>query len=53
MVSEGDLLATVNDPIEERHSEIRSPVSGLIIGLALDQVVMPGFGAFHIAFNTR
>ncbi len=52
-VAKGDLLGTVHDPVESRRSEIYSPVTGQIIGLALDQVVMPGFGAFHIAFNPR
>ncbi len=52
-VAKGDLLGTVHDPVEGRRSEIYSPVAGQIIGLALDQVVMPGFGAFHIAFDPR
>ncbi len=53
MVAKGDLLGTVHDPIEGRRSEIFSPVKGQIIGLALDQVMMPGFSAFHIAYNPR
>ncbi len=53
IVAKGDLLGTVHDPVEGRRSEIFSPVSGQIIGLALDQVMMPGFSAFHIAFNPR
>lgn len=53
MVAKGDLLGTVHDPVEGRRSEIFSPVTGQVIGLALDQVMMPGFSAFHIAFNPR
>lgn len=53
MVSKGELLGTVHDPIEGGRSEIHSPVTGQIVGLALNQVVMPGFSAFHIAFNPR
>ncbi len=52
-VEKGNLLGTVHDPVEGRRSEIVAPVTGQIIGHALDQVVMPGFSAFHIAFNPR
>lgn len=53
LVVKGDLLGTVHDPIDSMRSEILSPVTGQIIGLALDKVVMPGFSIFHIAFNLR
>jgi hypothetical protein len=33
-------------------SELRSPYSGRIIGMARNQVVMPGFAAFHVGIET-
>lgn len=50
-VSEGYLLGTVTDPITNVRSDIIAPYKGRIIGMALNQVVMPGFAAFHIAIQ--
>lgn len=47
-VYEGQVLGTVTDPITNEASDIVSPVRGRIIGMAVDQVVMPGFAAYHI-----
>ena len=33
-------------------TELRSPYSGRIIGMARNQVVMPGFAAFHVGIET-
>ena len=33
-------------------TELRSPFSGRIIGMARNQVVMPGFAAFHVGIET-
>ncbi len=51
-VRKGDLLGTINDPMSNARSEIRSPYSGRIIGMARNQVVMPGFAAFHVGIQT-
>ncbi len=51
-VSEGDLLGTITDPMSNARSEIRSPYAGRIIGMARNQVVMPGFAAFHVGIAT-
>ncbi len=51
-VQEGDLLGTINDPMSNARSEVRSPYSGRIIGMARNQVVMPGFAAFHVGIAT-
>ncbi len=51
-VRKGDLLGTINDPMSNARSELRSPYSGRIIGMARNQVVMPGFAAFHIGIQT-
>jgi predicted deacylase len=51
-VREGDLLGTITDPMSNASSELRSPYSGRIIGMARNQVVMPGFAAFHVGIAT-
>lgn len=51
-VSEGDLLGEVTDPITNIKSGIVSPFDGRVIGMALNQVVLPGFAAFHVAIAT-
>jgi len=47
-VKEGDVLGTVTDPITNDKQEILAPNSGRVIGMALNQFVMPGYAAFHI-----
>lgn len=47
-VEVGDLLGTVTDPIEYQQVEVRSPYAGRVIGMALSQVVIPGFASFRI-----
>jgi predicted deacylase len=51
-VREGDLLGTITDPMNNARVELRSPYSGRIIGMARNQVVMPGFAAFHVGIQT-
>lgn len=50
-VKKGDLLATITDPITNKQSLIYAPYDGLVLGMALNQVVMPGFAAFHIGIE--
>ena len=50
-VEKGDLLGEVTDPITNIKSGIVSPLDGRVIGMALNQVVLPGFAAFHIAIQ--
>ncbi|MGB1580115.1 MAG: succinylglutamate desuccinylase/aspartoacylase family protein [Nevskiales bacterium] len=50
-VSVGQLLGTVTDPITNAYSEIHSPFTGRILGMALNQVVMPGYAAYHIGIE--
>lgn len=42
------ILATVFDPLGGERAVVRAPVAGRVIGMALAQVVIPGFAAFHI-----
>jgi predicted deacylase len=51
-VKEDDVLGTVTDPITNARTTIKSPYNGRIIGMALDQVVLPGFAAYHIGIQT-
>ncbi|WP_323753016.1 succinylglutamate desuccinylase/aspartoacylase family protein [Marinobacter sp.] len=47
-VSEGEILGYVSDPITNEQYQIRSNANGRVIGMAVDQVVMAGFAAYHI-----
>jgi len=51
-VREGDLLGTITDPMNNASSRLYSPFSGRIIGMARNQVVMPGFAVFHVGIQT-
>lgn len=51
-VRPGDLLGTITDPMNNESTKIYSPHSGQIIGMARNQVVMPGFAAFHVGIQT-
>ncbi len=50
-VREGEVLGVVVNPITNQKSEITSPFSGRVIGMALNQVVMPGFAAYHVGIQ--
>jgi predicted deacylase len=52
-VRKGDLLGTITDPMSNQRTEIYSPYAGRIIGLARNQVVMPGFAAFHVGIEAE
>lgn len=51
-VSEGELLGVVTDPISNQQHRVYAPVSGRILGMALNQVVLPGFAAYRIGTAT-
>ena len=51
-VRKGDVLGSVTDPMSNARTELFSPYSGRIIGMARNQVVMPGFAAFHVGIQT-
>ncbi|MCB1986418.1 MAG: succinylglutamate desuccinylase/aspartoacylase family protein, partial [Nitrosomonas sp.] len=50
-ITKNKILGVVTDPITNNRSEIISPYNGQIIGMAVDQVVMPGFAGFHIGIQ--
>ena len=47
-VSRGDLLGTVTDPITNKMTEIHAPKDGRILGMAVNQFVIPGFAVYHL-----
>jgi predicted deacylase len=51
-IEKGELLGTITDPMNNASSAMIAPYSGRIIGMARNQVVMPGFAAFHIGIET-
>jgi len=51
-VRPGDLLGTITDPMNNASAKLYSPHAGRIIGMARNQVVMPGFAAFHVGIQT-
>lgn len=50
-VRKGDVLGTITDPMNNESTPVYSTWSGRIIGMARNQVVMPGFAAFHIGIQ--
>ncbi|MEX2496563.1 MAG: succinylglutamate desuccinylase/aspartoacylase family protein [Woeseia sp.] len=51
-VRQGDLLGTITDPMNNASAHLYAPFSGRVIGMARNQVVMPGFAAFHVGIET-
>lgn len=47
-VAAGQLLGQVIDPVSNRLADIKAPEDGRIIGMALNQLVLPGFAAYHL-----
>lgn len=50
-INKGEVLGTVADPITNEESHIVAPFDGRVIGMAVNQVVMPGFAAYHIGIK--
>lgn len=48
LVAQGAQLGTVTDPVTNKPSAVIAPYSGRVLGMALNQVVLPGYAAFHI-----
>ena len=51
VVSSGDTLGTVTDPVTNSQNVIYSPVRGRVVGMALNQVVMPGYATFNLGIE--
>ncbi len=51
MIEVDDVLGAITDPITNETSNILATVTGRIIGMAVDQFVMPGYGCYHIGIE--
>ncbi|MEM7218791.1 MAG: succinylglutamate desuccinylase/aspartoacylase family protein [Pseudomonadota bacterium] len=51
-VRPGKVLGTITDPITNVQSKLVSEHQGRVLGMALNQVLMPGFAAFRIGIST-
>lgn len=51
-VRAGDVLGTVTDPLSNVYAEVTAPFAGRVLGMALNQFVMPGFAAFRLGVET-
>lgn len=52
-VEVGQTLGAVVDPVTNARDTLKSPVRGRILGMALNQIVMPGFAAFRVGIEQR
>jgi len=52
-VEQDQVLGTIFDPIGGERALLHSPRTGRIIGMAVPQVVIPGFAAFHLGWSAR
>lgn len=50
-VAAGDALGTITDPITNKRATLTAPAGGRILGMALNQVVIPGFAAYRIGIE--
>ncbi|WP_165857140.1 succinylglutamate desuccinylase/aspartoacylase family protein [Marinobacter sp. JSM 1782161] len=49
----GETLGIVTDPITNAQHPVRAKQDGRVIGMAVDQVVMAGFAAYHMGTEAR
>lgn len=52
-VEAGQVLARVIDPVTNEQEALEAPFAGRVLGMALNQIVLPGFAAFRIGVATR
>ncbi|MBX2847050.1 MAG: succinylglutamate desuccinylase/aspartoacylase family protein [Acidiferrobacterales bacterium] len=51
-VKKDTVLGLLSDPITNKTTEIITPIEGRVIGMALNQVMYPGFAAYHIGLKS-
>ncbi|MCB1189659.1 MAG: succinylglutamate desuccinylase/aspartoacylase family protein [Leptospiraceae bacterium] len=52
LVNKNDLLAEIIDPISNKKSFVYADSDGMVIGMALSQIVLPGYAVFHIGLKS-
>ncbi len=51
-VEKHDILGHLINPLTTEESEILAPFNGRILGMALNQFMLPGYAAFHIGISS-
>jgi hypothetical protein len=51
-VQRGQRIGIVVDPLEDSEADVVASVSGRVIGMALNQVVLPGYAIYHLGEET-
>lgn len=51
-VKQGQLLGKVIDPVDNHEYPMEAPYAGRVLGMALNQIVMPGFATYHMGADT-
>jgi predicted deacylase len=51
LVKKGDSLGKVVDPLTDEAFDVVSPLDGEVIGMAVPQPVLSGYGLFHLAWH--
>ena len=52
-VKRGALLGTIINPLSSETYDISSPYNGRILGMSLNQFMLPGYAAFHIGIASN
>jgi len=50
-VVEGEFLGAITDPITNNKHDVHAEFAGKIIGMAMDQVVLPGYAIYHVGMD--
>ena len=51
-IKQDTLLGLLSNPITNKTTEIRSTLEGQVIGMALNQIMYPGYAAYHIGLKS-
>ena len=51
-VKKDTVLGLISDPITNKTDEVIAPFEGRVIGMALNQVMYPGYAAYHIGLKS-
>jgi len=51
IVRSGDLLGNIVDPLTDESFDVISPLAGQVIGMAVPQPVLSGYGLVHLAWH--